>query len=162
LEGPDGPVEDTKGMIKLAVDYYKALFGFEEKISIDLAMDFWLENEKVTDEQNLMLDADFTEQEVNDAVFGSYAEGAPGPDGFSFLFYQYFWDLVKHDLMLMISYWNKKDLDLYRLNFSQLTLIPKEDDAVTIQKFRPIALTNCHFNFFPNVQPIGWVLLVNL
>jgi hypothetical protein len=118
-------VEDTKVMIKLAVDYYKALFGFKEKISIDLAMDFWLENEKVTDEQNLMLDADFTEQEVKDAVFGSYAEGAPGPDGFSFLFYQHFWDLVRHDLMLMISDWNKKDLDLYMLNFFQLTLILK-------------------------------------
>jgi hypothetical protein len=37
LEGPDGPVEDTKGMINIAVEYYKALFGFEEKIGIDLA-----------------------------------------------------------------------------------------------------------------------------
>jgi hypothetical protein len=31
-----------------------------------------------------MLDADFTEQEVKDAIFGSYAEGAPRPDGFPF------------------------------------------------------------------------------
>ena len=29
-----------------------------------------------------------------------------------------------------------------------LTLIPKEPDAVTIQKFRPIALTNCSFKIF--------------
>jgi hypothetical protein len=50
-----------------------------------------------------MLDADFTEQEVKDAVFGSYAEGAPGPDGFPFLFSQYFWNLVKHDLLLMVN-----------------------------------------------------------
>jgi predicted nucleotidyltransferase len=36
------------------------------------------------------LDKDFSEEEVKVVVFGSYAEGAPGPNGFSFLFYQSF------------------------------------------------------------------------
>jgi hypothetical protein len=48
----------------------------------------------------------------------------------------------------MFKDWNNGELDLFRLNFSLLTLIPKEQDAKTIQKFRPIALTNCSFNFF--------------
>jgi hypothetical protein len=161
LEGNDGPVEDTKGMIALAVYYYKGLFGFDEKLEISLDDDFWHESEEVTNPQNRMLDANFTEQVVKDAVFGSYAEGAPSPDGFPFLFYQHFWNLVKLDLQLMFNDWNNDELDLFRLNFSLLTLIPKEADAVIIQKFRPIALTNCSFNFFfQNVQPIGWVLLV--
>jgi hypothetical protein len=30
----------------------------------------------VTSEQNLILDADFSEKEVKEAVFGSYADGA--------------------------------------------------------------------------------------
>jgi hypothetical protein len=34
------------------------------------------------------------------------------------------------------------------LKFSLLTLIPKEADVVTIQKFRPIALTNFSFKIF--------------
>jgi hypothetical protein len=37
---------------------------------------------------------------------------------------------------------------LFRLNFSLLTLIPKEPEAKTIQKFRPIALTNYSFKIF--------------
>jgi hypothetical protein len=148
LEGNNGPMEDTKGMLALAVDYYKSLFGFDEKLDISLADDFWNETEKVTDAQNRMLDERFFEQEVKDAVFGSYAEGAPGPDGFPFLFYQHFWNLVKQDLLLMFDDWNNDELDLFRLNFSLLTLIPKEADAVTIQKFRPIALTNCSFKIF--------------
>ena len=48
----------------------------------------------------------------------------------------------------MVNDWNRVNLDLFRLNFSLLTLIPKEADAVTIQKFRPIALTNCSFKIF--------------
>jgi hypothetical protein len=95
-----------------------------------------------------MLDERFSEQEVKDAVFGSYAEGAPGPDGFPFLFYQHLWNLVKKDLLLMFDDWNNDELDLFRLNFSLLTLIPKEADVVTIKKFRPIALTNCSFKIF--------------
>ena len=59
-------------------------------------------NEKVTALENELLEAPFTENEVREAVFSSYAEGAPGPDGFSFLFYQVFWDLIKVDLMNLI------------------------------------------------------------
>jgi hypothetical protein len=148
LEGLDGVVEDSKGMLKIAVDYYKSLFGFEEKLDMNLANDFWSEEDLVSGDQNRVLDADFSEKEVRDAVFGSYAEGALGPDGFSFLFYQHFWELVKDNFMAMVHDWNNKKLDLFRLSFSLLTLIPKETDAVTIQKFRPIALTNCNFDFF--------------
>jgi hypothetical protein len=35
-------------MLALAVDYYKSLFGFDEKLDISLADDFWHESEKVT------------------------------------------------------------------------------------------------------------------
>lgn len=38
--------------------------------------------------------------------------------------------------------------DLHRLNYAMLTLIPKELDATSLKKFRPIALTNCSFKFF--------------
>jgi hypothetical protein len=37
-----------------------------------------------------MLDSNFSEEEIKRAIDESYAEGAPGPDGFSFLFYQKF------------------------------------------------------------------------
>ena len=98
LEGPSGMVHDTHSIIKIAVDYYKSLFGFEKKIGVDLADDFWEAEDKVSAEYNEFLDAPFSEQEIKDAVFGSYAEGAPGPDGLPFIFYQHFWDLVKYDL----------------------------------------------------------------
>jgi hypothetical protein len=141
-------VEDNKGMLNIAVNYYKALFCAEDMLDINLADDFWDENDIVSNEQNLILDADFTEKEVKKAVFSSYADGAPSPDGFPFLFYQKLWDLIKPDLMEMVNEWNRGNLDLFRLNFSLLTLIPKEADAVTIQKFRPVALTNCNFKIF--------------
>jgi hypothetical protein len=40
-----------------------------------------------TIEENDELDCRFTEEEIKEEVFGSYVDGAPGPDGLSFMFY---------------------------------------------------------------------------
>lgn len=45
-------------------------------------------------------------------------------------------------------------LDLYRLNFALLTIIPKEQDARNMKKFRPISLCNCSFKIFSKVLSI--------
>jgi hypothetical protein len=42
-------------------------------------------------EENELLEAELTEDEFKKANDDSYVAGAPGPDGFSFLFYQKFW-----------------------------------------------------------------------
>jgi hypothetical protein len=39
-------------------------------------------------------------------------------------------------------------LDLFRLNFALLTLIPKVEDDTEMKFFRPISLLNCSFKFF--------------
>jgi hypothetical protein len=59
LEGPDGVVEYNKGMLN-----YKSLFGFEEKLDINLANYFWNNDDLVSSDQNRILDADFFEKEV--------------------------------------------------------------------------------------------------
>jgi hypothetical protein len=45
LEGTDGMVNDTEGMINIAVDYYKQLFGAEPMMDISLSNDFWNSSE---------------------------------------------------------------------------------------------------------------------
>jgi len=148
LEGPDGWIDDNKGMLEHAVDFYRKLFGKEEDSGVKLGQDFGGVDEKVTALENELLEAPFTENEVREAVFSSYAEGAPGPDGLSFLFYQKFWNLIKADLIDMFNDFFKGDLDLSRLNFSLVTLIPKVGDATNMKQFRPISLLNCSFKIF--------------
>jgi len=87
LEGPNDQVTDTQDMLTLATKFYKYLFGFETSLDVSLGDNFWAEEEKVTLEENLMLQCPFSEEEIKEAVFGSYADGAPGPDGFSFMYY---------------------------------------------------------------------------
>lgn len=105
----------------------------------------------MTREENGMLSAPFMEEEIREAIFSCYAEGAPGPDGLTFLFYQKFWDVVKRDIVNLFRDFHEGKLDLYRLNFALITLIPKEQEAINMKKFRPISLCNCSFKIFPKV-----------
>ena len=140
LEGPDGPVYSTKDMMEVATNFYKNLFGFEPKPNIHLDDQFWSDEEMVTEAENTSLERPFSEEEIKEAIMGSYANGAPGPDGLSFLFYQQFWEVIKGDFMALVKDFENGVLDVQRLNYSIVTLIPKEPDAKNMRKFRPICL----------------------
>jgi hypothetical protein len=75
--------------------FTKKLFCKEHMENMSLDEGFWAEEEKVTHEENEFLEKEFSKEEVKRALDESYAEGAPGPDGFSFLFYQKFWKTIK-------------------------------------------------------------------
>jgi hypothetical protein len=71
-------------MIKIVTSFYKELFGKGDIPDIRLKDDFFSNNEKVTRDKNIMLECRFALVEVKEAVFGSYADGAPRPDGLPF------------------------------------------------------------------------------
>jgi hypothetical protein len=95
-----------------------------------------------------MLEARLTEEEIKKAIDGSYAEGALGPDGFSFLFYQKFWHVIKIDFMALVRGFEKREVNVARINYAMIILIPKEEEARNLRKFRPISLINCSFKIF--------------
>ncbi|WVZ90587.1 hypothetical protein U9M48_036874, partial [Paspalum notatum var. saurae] len=59
------------------------------------------------------------------------------------------------DLMTMFYDFYKGDLCLFSLNFGVITLLPKCQEAVKIQQFRPICLSNVSFKIFTKkvIQP---------
>jgi hypothetical protein len=59
--------------------------------------------------------------------------------------------VIKGDLMRMFAEFYLCGLDLFRLNFVVLTLIPKVEDVVDMKMFRPISLLNCSFKIFSKV-----------
>ena len=151
LEGPDGLIEDTPSMLQHAGEFYKSLFGQEPTLGLSLGENFWSAEEILKEEERGFLEASFSERDVKDAVFGSYAEGAPGPGGLPFLFYQVFWEVVKEDLLNLFRAFEDGSLNLARLNYATVVLIPRENEAKSLKKFRPISLLNCSFKIFSKV-----------
>jgi hypothetical protein len=161
IEGPEGAVNSTEDIIKVATPYYKDLFKFEPRPNINISSNFFSEGEKVTEEENALLEEKFTVEEIKKVVFESYHDGAPGPNGISFMFYQHFWEEVKGDLTEMLEDFHKGNLDLYSLNFCLVTVIPKEKESRTMNKYRPISLLNCSYKIFTKVltNRIGKVIM---
>jgi hypothetical protein len=73
---------------------------------------------------------------------------ASDPDGFSVEFYQFFWKIVKDDLIQLFQFFHKGELHIYSLNFRIITHLPKTNNVIHIQQFHPICLLNVSFNFF--------------
>lgn len=90
IDSPEGMVTEMTDMLKVAAEFYENVFGFENKLDFHLGDNFWEDHEKVLDLENDLLEAPFSEDEIKEAIFESYAGGAPSSDGFSFLFYQHF------------------------------------------------------------------------
>ena len=102
----------------------------------------------ISDEEWSDLERSFSEEETKEAIMSSYASGDLGPDGLSFLLYQIFWDLIKDDFMWMVRDFENGVLDIYKLNYAIITLIPKIPLAREMKNFRPISLSNCAVIFF--------------
>jgi hypothetical protein len=59
--------------------------------------------------------------------------------------------IKKGDLMAMFKDFQEGKLLLYHLNFGTIILLPKKEDALQIQQFRPICLLNVSFKIFTKV-----------
>jgi hypothetical protein len=73
---------------------------------------------------------------------------ASGPDGIPIEFYQHCWGILKYDVLEMFADFYDGTLDIRRLNYGIITLLPKSKDARKIQKYRPICLLKCIYKWF--------------
>jgi hypothetical protein len=151
LEDGERVITEDKELIEHAVQFYRKLFCKEHRENMGLDENFWAEV-KVTPEENELLEKEFYEEEVKRDIDESYVEGGGRPDGFSFLFYQKFWKIIKEDLMALIKGFEKGSVKMDMLNFAMIILIPKEEDARILKKYRHISLINCSFKIFSIVM----------
>jgi hypothetical protein len=81
------------------------------------------------------LTAPYSEDETNKDIFQMEHNKALGPDGFPAEFYQIFWETIKTDLLQMFSVLHAGQLELFHLNFGEVILLPKVNEAERIQQY---------------------------
>lgn len=132
------------------VEFYKNLFGPVGPRSIQLAQGFWGDDRKVKDGHMEGLIKAFPEEEVKQVVFEMRQDAAPGPNGFGATF-QNFWEVIKNKYLEMFLDFHNEVLDIRRLNYGVITLVPKTPEANTIKQYRPICLLNVDYKIFTKV-----------
>jgi hypothetical protein len=96
----------------------------------------------VTDLINSQLVAEFTEEEIGDALFQIGPHKAPGLDGLPARFFQRNWALLRAEICKAIKkFFHDGELP-DGMNMTKIVLIPKSDEACDLKDYRPISLCN--------------------
>lgn len=125
----DVVIEGTENLLRHATDFYKELFGPANGNMFHLDPNTWSIREKISVEDNDLITSRFTEEEVRKALFSMESNKAPGPDNIPAEFYKHCWEFVKKDLMRLFDAFHNNSLDVARLNYGVITLLPKLDGA---------------------------------
>lgn len=84
----------------------------------------------------------FTNEEIDNIIKHMPPEKAPGPDGFSGLFYKKCWNVLKADFYSLCHEFYNLNVDIRCINSSFITLVPKKENPERVSDFRPISLLN--------------------
>jgi hypothetical protein len=131
LNQEEGLIEGQEELKEYITNFCKKLFGKPVPSSIYLDT---TGVDSTSEEDKVFLTKPFTLDEIKIAVFGMEPNKAAGPDGFNAEFFQVFWDVVKGDLFNILEDLYNQELDMSRINYGVITLIPKGNDADRIQR----------------------------
>jgi hypothetical protein len=152
LEQDEVTIVGDENLKVYITEYYKKIFGEPEASTVSMMEDRTNDIPQLSPEENNILIAGYSVEEVHEAIKQMESNKSPGPDGFPTEFYQIFWDTIKHDLMALFDCSQRGELPLFKLNFGVITLLPKKENATQIQQYRPICLLNVSFIFLLNLQ----------
>jgi hypothetical protein len=141
-------VNDSESINKIMSSYYKDLFSPSVYSSINVSN---LNMNPLSDTDISLLTAPFNINEIKEVVFEMKHNRAPGPDGFPSDFFQNFWELIHMDIWNLFKDFYDGNLDIERLNYGMVTLLPKVDNTIDMKNFRPICLLNVCYKIITKV-----------
>jgi 5-methylcytosine-specific restriction endonuclease McrA len=96
----------------------------------------------ISDAKNVILCSVPSESEIHASLASLGVSKAPGPDGFTTLFYMKYWDCIKDTVLQAVWNFFKHNQLLKEQNHTFIALIPKKIGASTVHHYRPISLCN--------------------
>ena len=100
---------------------------------------------------NLDLIKPITIEELTTVVEDMEEDKVPGPDGFTERFIKDCWDIVSIDVYKMVTKTQNRDKIGGSTNSTFLSLIPKEKDVVSFDRFCPISLCNIGYKIITKI-----------
>lgn len=136
-------------VIKVAVlNHFKSIFSEKWKKRPCLGGNF---GSVIGEDMNRMLVENFSKKEIWSAIKSCDGNKAPSPNGFNILCLRKCWKIMKEDIIQLFLEFHTHGKLFKGLNASFIVLIPKSDNLVSIQDFRPIGLIGCIYKVLSKV-----------
>jgi hypothetical protein len=105
----------------------------------------------LSEADNLLLCAPFSELEIFNVVNCSDGNKSPGPDGFNFAFLKRCWEMLKGEVRILFDQFHgNASLSKSFLSYF-VALIPKVRPSFGVTDFRPISLLGCLYKLIAKV-----------
>ena len=142
-------IQGTDMVAKEIVHFYKDLFT-SEPTHLPEDLDGIIQP-IVTEADNELLCTIPLEEEVREVVFSMGSYKAPGPDGFSLIFFKHDWDVIGEEVVESVQAFFREGHLLRQLNHTFIRLIPKFQGAAEVQHFRPLSLCNVSYKIITKI-----------
>jgi len=139
LQKPDGTiVMSHKDKEQLLWEEFKQRLGQSDHIRFGVNPSDFLER---CDDLNL-LETPFINEEIDQIIKSLPNDKLPGPDGFTNEFLKASWEVIKEDMHSLCQSFFSTEVCLNSINNSFITLIPKVQQPLSVNDYRPISLLN--------------------
>ena len=145
LQSEQGLLLRQEDISRHIYEFYINLMGTSEAQGAGLREDVWEGSQRVLETENDELGLAFLPEEIDAALMGMKVDTAPGPDGWPVAMFKRFWPTLREPIFEICNGFMRGQVDISRLNFGVLSLIPKVQGADNIRQYRPIALINVPF-----------------
>ena len=148
--------------------FYEQLYSKDEEVDSNFrAREDCLQyiQTTVTEEHNEELLRTLTREEVEEAMKQLPTGKSPGIDSIPAEFYQELWEDLESDIFNFVTESINQSFLAEELNVSKIALLPKSEDRIKIQNYRPISLLNTLYKIVAKVyanrmKPLlhNWIL----
>nr|GFA95172.1 putative RNA-directed DNA polymerase, eukaryota [Tanacetum cinerariifolium] len=141
-------LSDPKDIKEAFLNFYKKKFRCHDS---EVSFPSFMPAHRLNTSDQDLLEAVVSMEEIKTAVWDCGSNKAPGPDGYSFIFIERFWVLLKHDIQeFVVSFfsWGKFPQGV---NSTFITLIPKVSNPLFIKDYRPISLFGLHYKIVAKI-----------
>ena len=141
LKDEDGTfLTDQREMGRLTVRYFQHLFSAPARPSISGASRYF--SRRISEDLTPSLVSPISDDEIRQALFSISDDKAPGPDGFTSLFYKRTWDIIGSDFRAAVRYYFSTCAMPRCVNATRIALVPKVESPQSMDDFRPISCCN--------------------
>ncbi|XP_057822585.1 uncharacterized protein LOC131034979 [Cryptomeria japonica] len=141
IQNLDGVViTEEKEIVAEVVQFFKSLLSEEASVFNDSFV--FAIPRLISNEDDVMLMAPFSIQEVKEVIFSMPSDKAPGIDGFIALFLKKYWPFLGEDPHLVLEEARCNRSILKELNTTLIAIIPRLENPKSFVDFHPISLCN--------------------
>ncbi|PKU62559.1 Putative ribonuclease H protein [Dendrobium catenatum] len=146
---PNGILSSHSDIAGAFVDYYSELFNAPPSV-VECFGNIPV-GEVIPSHLVDSLVAPISDKEIKDVVFAGNSDSSPGPDGFSFAFYQKSWHIIGYYICIAVKHFFTSGCLPKGAKATVITLIPKGSHSSSIADFRPISLCNVFYKIIAKI-----------